>query len=146
MRNIGLCQNNLFVYLAIFSCTCATHSHTAIMLAMQMIYSTIPLHLTSHNMPRVTRASEQTARWNLSDTTKFQELVDKGKIDINNITPVFIEAIRKKHGWENCSHSNFRDNYRKVANTLRLAQDLNGARALKGESCVEFVCFSHIFY
>jgi hypothetical protein len=86
------------------------------------------------------------ARWNLSDTAKFQELVDKGKIDIDNITPVFIETIRKKHGWENHSTSNFRNNCHKVANTLQLAQDLNGARALKGESFVEFVCFSHIFY
>jgi hypothetical protein len=78
-------------------------------------------------MPRVTGASEQTARWNLSNTAKFEELEDKGKINIDNITPVFIETIRKKHSWENCSRLNFRDNYCKVANTLRLARDLNRA-------------------
>jgi hypothetical protein len=52
-------------------------------------------------MPRVTGTSEQTARWNLSDDAKFLELAHKHKIDIDNITPVFIETIRKKHGWEN---------------------------------------------
>ncbi len=45
-------------------------------------------------MPRVTGTSKQTERWNISNDAKFQELAHKGKIDINNITPVFIETIQ----------------------------------------------------
>ncbi len=58
------------------------------------------------------------ARWNISDDAKFRKLAHKGKIDINNITPVFIETIRKKHGWEKCIALNFCTNYCRVANTL----------------------------
>ncbi len=90
--------------------------------------------------------SKQTARWNISDDAKFQQLAHKGKINIDNITPVFIETIRKKHGWENRTASNFCTNYRRVANTLQLTRDLNEAQALKGESFVEFVSFSCIYY
>jgi hypothetical protein len=46
-------------------------------------------------MPRVTGTSKRTAKWNISDNPKFQKLAHKGKIDIDNITPVFIETIRK---------------------------------------------------
>jgi hypothetical protein len=71
-----------------------------------------------HKMPRATETTERTARWNISDDDKFQSLITRGKIDINNITPKFIESIRTKHGWENCTATNFRQNYRRVANTL----------------------------
>jgi hypothetical protein len=69
-------------------------------------------------MPRATGTTERTASWNSSDDDKFQGLVAKGKIDINNITPKSIESIRTKHGWENCTATNFRQNYQRAANTL----------------------------
>ena len=69
------------------------------------------------------------ARWNKSDDAKFRELVKRGKIDITDVTPATIDYVRAKYGWVNRSETNFRQNYRRVANTLRLAQDLEGARA-----------------
>jgi hypothetical protein len=78
---------------------------------------------------------EQTARWNESDDTEFKKLVKKGCIDINDITPAFIKSIRTSSPqWENRSAENFRTNYQRVANTLRLARDLDGARARNSES------------
>jgi hypothetical protein len=96
-------------------------------------------------MPRATGTTERTARWNSSDDDKIQSLVAKGKIDINNITPKFIESIRTKDGWENRTATNFRQNYQRVANTLQLAQDLNGAWIeRRGESFRVFFFFWHI--
>ncbi len=96
-------------------------------------------------MPRATGTTERTARWNSSDDDKFRSLFAKGKIDIDNITPKFIESIRTKHGWENCTATNFRQNYQRVANTLQLAQDLNGAWVeQRGESFRVFFFFWHI--
>jgi hypothetical protein len=96
-------------------------------------------------MPKATRTTEPTARWNSSDDDKFQSLIAKGKIDIDNITPKFIEPIRTKHGWENRTATNFCQNYQRVANTLQLAQDLNGARVeQRGESFRVFFFFWHI--
>jgi hypothetical protein len=78
-------------------------------------------------------------------TTKFRSLVAKGKIDIDNITPKFIKSIRTKDGWENRTATNFRQNYQRVANTLQLAQDLNGACVeQRGESFRVFFFFWHI--
>jgi len=71
-----------------------------------------------HKMPRATRTTERIARWNSSDDAEFQSLVEKGYIDINNISPKFIESIRTRHGWENCSATNFCQNYRRVVKTL----------------------------
>jgi hypothetical protein len=86
-------------------------------------------------MPRRVGSKERTARWNKSDNAEFRKLVKKGCIDINNITPVFIESIRTSSPqWENRSAENFRTNYRRVANTLRLARDLDGAQARNSES------------
>ena len=79
-------------------------------------------------MPRVLGAEEKTKRWNKEDHKKFQRLVRKGNIDIENINPAFINKIRDKHGWDNRTIHNFRANYKKSANTLRLAWDLNSAR------------------
>jgi hypothetical protein len=98
-------------------------------------------------MPRAIGTSEKTARWNNSDDAKFRKLVRRGIINIDDITPGFIESIRTiKDGWENSSASNFRTNYRRVANTLRLERNLSGARALIGESFVALFSFSGIFY
>jgi hypothetical protein len=86
-------------------------------------------------MPRWVRSKERTARWNESDDAKFQKLVKKGRIDIDDITPAFIKSIRTSSPqWENCSAKNFRTNYRRVANTLWLARNLDGARARNSES------------
>ncbi len=96
-------------------------------------------------MPTAAGTTERTARWNSSDDDEFRSLVAKGKIDINNITSKFIESIRKKHGWENRTATNFRQNYRRVAKTLQLAQDLNGAWVeQRGESFRVFFFFWHI--
>jgi hypothetical protein len=69
-------------------------------------------------IPRATRTTEHTARWNSSDNAEFRSLVKRGYVNINNITPKFIESIRTRHGWENRSATNFRQNYRRVMNTL----------------------------
>jgi hypothetical protein len=45
-------------------------------------------------MPRVVGTSEKMARWNSSDGAEFQKLVHRGIIDIEGITPRFIESIR----------------------------------------------------
>jgi hypothetical protein len=89
-----------------------------------------------HNMPQGTGLNEQMARWNKSDNAKFRELVKRGKIDIANVTPATIDYIRAKYGSVNRSEMNFHQNYRRVANTLQLAQDLEGAQAHRrnGES------------
>jgi hypothetical protein len=106
-----------------------------------------PFISLSHNMPRVAGSSEKTARWNSADDVEFQKLVRRGIIDIEDITPRFIESIRaSQERWKTRSASNFRTNYRRVANTLRLKRDLVGARALRGESCVACFLFSGIFY
>ena len=109
--------------------------------------SRAPFISLSHNMPRVAGSSEKTARWNSADDVEFQKLVRRGIIDIEDITPRFIESIRaSQERWKTRSASNFRTNYRRVANTLRLERDLVGARALRGESCVACFSFSGIFY
>ena len=105
-------------------------------------YYLAPFISLSHNMPRVAGSSENTARWNSADDVEFQKLVHRGIIDIEDITPRFIESIRaSQERWKTRSASNFRTNYRRVANTLRLKRDLVGTRALRGESCV-LACFS----
>ncbi len=73
---------------------------------------------------------------------EFRSLVERGYIDINDITPKFIESIRARHGWENRSATNFCQNYRRVVKTLQLALDLKGAQVgQKGESCKVFFYF-----
>jgi hypothetical protein len=69
-------------------------------------------------MPKATGTTERIARWNSSDDAKFRSLVERGYIDINNITPKFIKSIRTRHGWENHSVTNFCQNYRRVVKTL----------------------------
>ncbi len=96
-------------------------------------------------MPRATGTTEHTTRWNSSDDNKFQSLVAKGKIDIDNITPKFIESIRTKHGWENRTATNFRQNYHRDANTLQRVHDLNGARVEQRGESFRFFSFSGIF-
>ena len=71
---------------------------------------------------------EKSKRWDVSDNAKFRAQVKAGIIDIDDISPKFIENVRENHGWKIRSKENFRTNYRRVANTLRLARDLNGAR------------------
>jgi hypothetical protein len=89
-----------------------------------------------HNMPRATGLNKRTARWNKSDDAKFLDLVVRGKINIVDVTPATIDYIRAKYSWVNRSETNFRQRYKRVANTLQLTQDLDGARAQrrKGES------------
>ena len=108
--------------------------------APEWCYHTLISHI--HNMPRVRGSQERTARWNNSDDAKFRSLVDSGHINIKDITPAFIETIRTRHGWDNRSTANFRQNYRRVAKTFRLAQDFEGARERTGESCWVFLSFS----
>jgi len=79
-------------------------------------------------MARGVGLHEKTARWNESDDAKFRSQVLSGIINIDDITPPFIENVRVNHGWEIRTRDNFRQNYRRVANTLRLARDLNGAK------------------
>ncbi len=52
------------------------------------------------------------------------------------LTPATINSIKAKYGWVKHSEMNFRQNYKRVASTLQLAQDLEGARAQRrnGES------------
>ena len=97
-------------------------------------------------MPRVLGSQEKTKRWNKADHEKFRRLVQKGKIDIDNITPAFIDKIRTKHGWDIRTVHNFRANYKKCVNTLRVARDLKGARQIPGESCRVFFSSADIFY
>ena len=79
-------------------------------------------------MARTAGKPESTKRWDKSEDAKFREQVKEGIIDIDDISPKFIENVRENHGWKNRSKENFRTNYCQVANTLRLAQDLNGAQ------------------
>ncbi len=93
-------------------------------------------------MPRATGTTECTARWNSLDDAEFQSLIERGYINVDDITPKFIESIKTRQGWEKCSATNFRQNYRRVANTLQLTLHLNGARVRqKGESCRVFSFF-----
>ena len=79
-------------------------------------------------MARTAGKPESTKKWEKSEDAKFREQVKEGIIDIDDISPKFIENVQENHGWKNRSKENFRTNYRRVANTLRLAQNLNGAR------------------
>ena len=93
-------------------------------------------------MPRAAGATEQVKRWSASDTAKFKTQVKEGKIDINNITPDFIEAVRVNHGWEPRSKLNFRDNYKRIVNLLRIKRDLQG----RGESSSLFYVLLCTYY
>ena len=107
----------------------------------------ISLHLITLNMPRRIGSSEKMVRWNSSDDAKFWKLVGRCVVNIEDITPRFIESIREfSERWKTRSAMNFCSNYRRVANTLRLERDLVGARTLRGESCVACFSFSGIFY
>ena len=79
-------------------------------------------------MPWQAGLKEKTPRRNKDDDSDFRKLVHQGIIDINNISPVFIDSIRESTPrWKNRSIDNFRLNYQRVANTLQLARDLDGA-------------------
>ena len=97
-------------------------------------------------MLRVLGSQGKTKWWNTADQKKFRCLVRKGKIDIDNITPAFIDKIRTKHGWDNRTVHNFRANSKKCVNILRLARDLNRAQQIPGESCRVFSSSADIFY
>jgi hypothetical protein len=90
---------------------------------------------------RLAGKTERTARWNDLDDTKFRKLVKKGRINIDDITPGTIDAVRTRHGWDNRKVTNFRTNYKRVAATIRLEREYSGARARTGESCSQsFFC------
>jgi hypothetical protein len=74
--------------------------------------------ISLHKMPRATGTTERIARWNSLDDAEFRSLVERGYIDIKDITQKFIKSIRTRHGWENCSATNFCQNYRRVVKTL----------------------------
>jgi hypothetical protein len=74
----------------------ASHSHTSALITI----ANATFVLIIHDMPRAAGATEQVKRWNVSDTAKFKTQVKDGKIDIDNITPTFIESVRVNHGWE----------------------------------------------
>jgi hypothetical protein len=93
-------------------------------------------------MPRAAGAIEKTKRWNGSDTAKFKKQVKEGKIDIDNITPAFIESVRVNHGWEPRSKENFRDNYKRIVNLIRIKRDLKG----RGESSSLFYVLLFTYY
>lgn len=93
-------------------------------------------------MPRAAGATEQVKRWSDSDTAKFKTQVKEGKIDIDNIDPKFIESVRVNHGWEPRSKLNFRDNYKRIVNLIRIKQDLKG----RGESSSLFYVLLCTYY
>jgi hypothetical protein len=86
-------------------------------------------------MPRyVGSSTNKTQRWNKKDKSDFHKRVSLGIIDIDNISPAFIDSIRDSHPrWKLCSIQYFRTNYQRVANTLRLARDLDSAQARNSE-------------
>ncbi len=132
--------------LAIFSCTCSFICSSSWKKRERREQEASRFfHISYHKMPRATKTTERTARWNSWDNDKFWSLVARGYINIDNISPKFIKSIRTRHGWENFSAINFCQNYRRVANTLWLALDLNGAWVRqKGEFCRVFFFFWHI--
>ncbi len=69
-------------------------------------------------MARTAGKPESTKRWEKSDNAKFRVQVKEGIIDIDDISPKFIENVQENHGWKNRSKENFRTNYHRVANTL----------------------------
>jgi len=79
-------------------------------------------------MPRSAGVQERAKRWDISESAKFQEQVNSGIIDIDDVTPTTIETIRTNHGWSYRTRENFRANYKRVAAKLRIARDYNGAR------------------
>jgi len=93
-------------------------------------------------MPRAAGATEQVKRWSDSDTAKFKTQVKEGKIDIDNIDPKFIEKVRVNHGWEPRSKLNFRDNYKRIVNLIRIKRDLKG----RGESSSLFYVLLCTYY
>ena len=93
-------------------------------------------------MPRAAGATEQVKRWSPSDTAKFKTQVKEGKIDIDNIDPKFIEKVRVNHGWEPRSKLNFRDNYKRIVNLIRIKRDLKG----RGESSSLFYVLLCTYY
>ena len=93
-------------------------------------------------MSRAAGATEQVKRWSDSDTAKFKTQVKEGKIDIDNIDPKFIEKVRVNHGWEPRSKLNFRDNYKRIVNLIRIKRDLQG----RGESSSLFYVLLCTYY
>ncbi len=112
---------------------------------MDMLARGIKIFFISlYKMPRATGTTECTARWNSLDDAKFQSLIKRGYIDINNINPKFIKPIRTRHGWENPSATNLCQNYRRAVKTLRLELDLSSAQVgQKGESCRVFLFLAY---
>jgi len=148
----GSCQKEPFLSPVAIYCSRThdvrpTRAHSIMLASDVRVIHFISLHLITHNMPRHIGSSEKMVRWNSSDDAKFQKLVGRGDVDIEDITQRFIESIREfSERWKTRSAMNFRSNYRRVANTLRLERDLVGARTLRGESCVACFSFSGIFY
>ena len=76
----------------------------------------LAFHFTKCQEPPELQSAQQGR--NILDDAEFRSLVERGYIDINDITPKFIKSIRIRHGWENCSATNFCQNYRRVVKTL----------------------------
>jgi hypothetical protein len=77
-------------------------------------------------------------------TLNSKSLHIRAKSTSTTLPQVSLRPLEKKHCWENRTALNFRTNYQRVANTFRLARDLNGARAQKGDFCRVCFLFSHI--
>ena len=87
---------------SIFSYTCSTHSHTAVTLAVEMIYFTTTSHITQYTKSHWINQMHGKVEY-LGWCQILKACIYKGKIDFGNITLGVIDIIRNKHGWENCS-------------------------------------------
>ena len=101
-------------------------------------------------MPRPVGTQERAKRWDNSESAKFQEQVNSGIIDIDDVNPTTIETIRTDHGWSYRTRENFRTNYKRVAARLRIARDYNGARAAtadleEDEESKIFLCMNMLY-
>ena len=101
-------------------------------------------------MPRSAGVQERAKRWDNSESAKFQEQVNSGIINIDNVNPTTIETIWTNHGWSYRTRENFRTNYKWVAAKLRIARDYNGARAAtadleEDEESKIFLCMNMLY-
>ena len=100
-------------------------------------------------MPRSAGVQERAKRWDNSESAKFQEQVNSGIIDIDDVNPTTIETIRTNHSWSYRTRENFRANYKRVAAKLRIARDY-GARAAtadleEDEESKIFLCMNMLY-
>ena len=74
----------------------------------------------------------KTKQWGDSDKKNLRGLIERGDVDINDITFKNIEAVRRAH-FPHRDRKNFRNNFRTYAAAWAVEQEKAGSRELWGE-------------